>query len=826
MIDFLKKIPGVRSGIGRRFILYILLFSSVITFIGTGLQLYLDFNRDLKAIHSTFKQIESSYLQSIINSLWVTDDEFLRVQLQGILKLPDMQFIEVRKETQVLQVVGTPQTESILERTIPLFYAYNDRNIHLGDLYVVASLKGVYGRILERVLVILGIQSIKTFLVSLFIFIIFYQLVGKYIIYMASFFKSMDFQSIDQPLHLERKSNTKEPDELNQLANAFNLMRKNLARDINRREIAEKELRESEEKFHNLYDNAPDMYVSVSPDDASILQCNKTLLDKTGYSSEEIIGYPIFKMYHEDCMDQVKKAFQQFVETGVVKDKELTLKRKDGSKMDVSLNTAAVRDDAGKILHSISSWRDVTDRKQVEEQLKIQQKILNKSQEIAHLGSWHLDIKKNVLTWSDEEYRIFGRTPQEFGATYDAFLETIHPDDRDMVDKTYTNAIENKVPYECVHRIIRHNGEERIVLEKSEDIVDESGKTIHSFGFTQDITEQKIAERRIKTSLREKEVLLKEIHHRVKNNMQVIISLLSLQKQHASENEVRSLDDIINRVRIFGDIHRRLYQQEDISKIDFVQHLKDNMRDLVSAYDVDKKNIQFELNIANPVFNLDQAVSCGLLMNELISNSLKHAFSGHGKIKISITHDADGELERISYSDNGKGIESSPEGFGIKIINALAEQLNMAVHIFSKEGTQFDFTRKDMAHPFEKTIGKIIYVEDEVIIALNRIAYLKENGYSVNENAITSGEQAVNYVKESTPKPSLILMDIGLKGDMSGIEAAKEIRKLIPSIPIIFLSGYEDANTQNQISSIPNTAFLNKLSTPEEMAQLINKYHK
>lgn len=826
MIDFLKKIPGVRSGIGRRFILYILLFSSVITFIGTGLQLYLDFNRDLKAIHSTFKQIESSYLQSIINSLWVTDDEFLRVQLQGILKLPDMQFIEVRKETQVLQVVGTPQTESILERTIPLFYAYNDRNIHLGDLYVVASLKGVYGRILERVLVILGIQSIKTFLVSLFIFIIFYQLVGKYIIYMASFFKSMDFQSIDQPLHLERKSNTKEPDELNQLANAFNLMRKNLARDINRREIAEKELRESEEKFHNLYDNAPDMYVSVSPDDASILQCNKTLLDKTGYSSEEIIGYPIFKMYHEDCMDQVKKAFQQFVETGVVKDKELTLKRKDGSKMDVSLNTAAVRDDAGKILHSISSWRDVTDRKQVEEQLKIQQKILNKSQEIAHLGSWHLDIKKNVLTWSDEEYRIFGRTPQEFGATYDAFLETIHPDDRDMVDKTYTNAIENKVPYECVHRIIRHNGEERIVLEKSEDIVDESGKTIHSFGFTQDITEQKIAERRIKTSLREKEVLLKEIHHRVKNNMQVIISLLSLQKQHASENEVRSLDDIINRVRIFGDIHRRLYQQEDISKIDFVQHLKDNMRDLVSAYDVDKKNIQFELNIANPVFNLDQAVSCGLLMNELISNSLKHAFSGHGKIKISITHDADGELERISYSDNGKGIESSPEGFGIKIINALAEQLNMAVHIFSKEGTQFDFTRKDMAHPFEKTFGKIIYVEDEVIIALNRIAYLKENGYSVNENAITSGEQAVNYVKESTPKPSLILMDIGLKGDMSGIEAAKEIRKLIPSIPIIFLSGYEDANTQNQISSIPNTAFLNKLSTPEEMAQLINKYHK
>jgi PAS domain S-box-containing protein len=128
------------------------------------------------------------------------------------------------------------------------------------------------------------------------------------------------------------------------------------------------------------------------------------------------------------------------------------------------------------------------------EQLKVQKKILDRSQEIANLGSWHLDIKKNILTWSDEQYRIFGRTPQEFGATYEAFLDTIHPDDREMVDKTYTNAINNKLLYECVHRIIRNDGEERVVLEKSEDIVDEKGNTIHSFGFTQDITEQKLAE--------------------------------------------------------------------------------------------------------------------------------------------------------------------------------------------------------------------------------------------------------------------------------------------------------------------------------------------
>nr|MBF0222693.1 PAS domain S-box protein [Desulfobulbaceae bacterium] len=126
--------------------------------------------------------------------------------------------------------------------------------------------------------------------------------------------------------------------------------------------------------------------------------------------------------------------------------------------------------------------------------LQIQEKLLSQSQKIAHLGSWHFDIKKNILTWSAEQYRIFGRTPQEFRVTYEAFLDMIHPDDRSMVDTTYTNCINNNLPYECIHRIIRSNGEVRTVLEKSEDIIDEKGETVHSFGFTHDITERKQVE--------------------------------------------------------------------------------------------------------------------------------------------------------------------------------------------------------------------------------------------------------------------------------------------------------------------------------------------
>jgi methyl-accepting chemotaxis protein len=151
-----------------------------------------------------------------------------------------------------------------------LVYVYNGKDVHLGDIHIVASLKGVYSRIFDRVLLILSMQTINIFFVSLFIFIFFYQLVGRHIISLASFAESIRFDSTDQIFQLDRKLKTKKPDELEQLVTSFNLMRKNLALDINRREIVEKELQESEARYQSLYDDSPDMYVSVSSHDASI----------------------------------------------------------------------------------------------------------------------------------------------------------------------------------------------------------------------------------------------------------------------------------------------------------------------------------------------------------------------------------------------------------------------------------------------------------------------------------------------------------------------------------------------------------------------------
>ncbi len=156
--------------------------------------------------------------------------------------------------------------------------------------------------------------------------------------------------------------------------------------NITERKQAEEALKASEARYQDLYENAPDMYVSVDPNTAIILRCNQTVATNLGYTKREIVGRPIFDMYHPDCMDDVKRAFQSFAETGEVRHAELQLKRKDGTKIDVSLNVSAVRDDQGNILYSRSAWRDITERKQAEEREKRLQQELYLSSRLAAIG--------------------------------------------------------------------------------------------------------------------------------------------------------------------------------------------------------------------------------------------------------------------------------------------------------------------------------------------------------------------------------------------------------------------------------------------------------
>ncbi len=266
--------------------------------------------------------------------------------------------------------------------------------------------------------------------------------------------------------------------------------------DITERKLAENKLRISEEQFRVLYNNSPDMYVSVSPDDATILLCNDTLLKKLGYSKEEIIGAPIYNLYHEDCLEDVKEVFRQFVKTGDVTNKELIVRRKNGSKIDVSLNVYGVRDKDGKIQYSMSSWRDITEQKQSISALKesetFNREIVDHSFDCIKI----LDLDGNLEFMSKGGIKLLeiDNVQDYIGKSwFDLFTDEERGLAIDAVKKARAGGVGRLKSY-----IPTEKGKPMWWDAQVTPVADETGQISSILAISRDITEQKIAEERVR----------------------------------------------------------------------------------------------------------------------------------------------------------------------------------------------------------------------------------------------------------------------------------------------------------------------------------------
>ena len=225
---------------------------------------------------------------------------------------------------------------------------------------------------------------------------------------------------------------------------------------------------------------------------------------------------------------------------------------------------------------------------------------------------------------------------------------------------------------------------------------DRKGKILYYDGIIEDITKRKKAEDQIKKNLEEKEVLLKEVHHRVKNNMQVIMSLLRLQTNYITDKHAKSLfKDSKSRVASMALIHEKLYKSKNLSSIDFNEYLRDLTQTLIQSYNIGHKMIRFELKIENVFLNINQAIPCGLIINELVTNSLKYAFPGNIKGKIAIDFHLNKDQYSLIVYDNGVGISAdtvleNPKTLGLQLVNALIQQLHGTLELKRKNGTAFN----------------------------------------------------------------------------------------------------------------------------------------
>jgi len=213
----------------------------------------------------------------------------------------------------------------------------------------------------------------------------------------------------------------------------------------------------------------------------------------------------------------------------------------------------------------------------------------------------------------------------------------------------------------------------------------------------EEITQRKQAEERIMASLKEKEVLLQEVHHRVKNNMQIISSLFNLQSRHIEDKQAFEIfTSSQNRVRSMALIHERFYQSEDMARIELAEYVGSLSSHLLSSYGIDPGTVKLNLKIKDVFLDLNTAIPCGLIINELISNSLKHAFPGgkKGEIKIAVNSLNKNEIELI-VSDNGVGLPRKvdfrdTETLGLHLVKILAEdQLHGDIKLDRTKGTSF-----------------------------------------------------------------------------------------------------------------------------------------
>jgi PAS domain S-box-containing protein len=226
---------------------------------------------------------------------------------------------------------------------------------------------------------------------------------------------------------------------------------------------------------------------------------NKAAENLYGYALDEAIGMishvlltPTYiNTSEEDLINRVMEIGHSEIES--------VRRTKDGRELLIESHVILLRDESGKPEGFVAVDRDITERKRAEEALRESEQRMNRAQEIAHLGSWELDLTNNHLTWSDEVYRLFGLKPQEFASTYEAFLEVVHPDDRAAVDSAYSGSLrEGKDSYEINHRIVRPDGEVRFMHERCEHKRDSSGKIVRSVGMVQDITELKASEKALR----------------------------------------------------------------------------------------------------------------------------------------------------------------------------------------------------------------------------------------------------------------------------------------------------------------------------------------
>lgn len=464
-----------------------------------------------------------------------------------------------------------------------------------------------------------------------------------------------------------------------------------IVRDVSARRRAEYELRQSRKHYQELFNQIPIGLYSSTPD-GEILDANPALVNMLGFSDKEsfmktkTIDSYLDPSEREKLQDQLEKE-------GIVYGYQTRFKRQDGKNIWVKITTRAIRDNCGKIVRYEGAIEDITQQKRSEEALRQSEAFLENVLSSIQDGISVLDTNLNIIMTNK-------------------IMEKWYVSNLPLVGKKCYQAYHNKSrPCQpCPTRRCLKSGktEKEIVPGPKGSPVEWielfsyplknplTGKLEGVVKFVRDITSRKQAEEVIQKSLEEKELLLQEIHHRVKNNLQIIISLLRLQS--SSEKDARIINmfrECQHRIMAMAFVHEKLYQSGDFTQIDFTQYFHDFAQDLGTAFGIQKKGIKLEEDLEKIELDISRAIPAGLIFNELLTNAIQHAFPEkmEGKIIIRLRRLNNKQIF-LEVWDSGAGLPSnfnhdSPKTLGLMLIKSLTTQINGQLVINTENGTSF-----------------------------------------------------------------------------------------------------------------------------------------
>lgn len=487
-------------------------------------------------------------------------------------------------------------------------------------------------------------------------------------------------------------------------------------RDISDRKEQEQALQEEKEFTETVLNSLPGLFY-VLDHEGKVIRFNAHATEVFGMPTEKIIGRSPADFVHESDQEKVPKEIQAVLEEGY-REFEITLNTAGGNTAIYQFN--AERLEQNGQLFIIGTGLDITEKNELEEQLSfllheehVQRKKAEADRDKLKETFEEAPTPKCVLEGPELRYVIANKAYRQVVGQENIMGKRIIDIVPELKEQGYIDLLEEV--YETGEPYLGHGDPIQIDKQKEGSkqeyifnllfapLFDEDGEVYGVFVEAMDFSEQIAYQQQLKESLKEKETLLAEIHHRVKNNLAIITSMLELQAME-SENSILqgALRSAEQRIQTIATIHELLYGSESLSHLNFGENIEQLLQNLEEIYNTEKQ-ISVDLNAEEIPMNINQAIPCALMVNEVVTNAYKHAFNQQKEGDITVyLYEEDGNVV-VEIMDNGVGIpdnimQEASSSIGMTLIKLLQQQLGGKVHFSNKNGTQFklEFLKADV----------------------------------------------------------------------------------------------------------------------------------